>query len=119
MGRRILDGNSIARIQSSEAAHYLPLAASRLELPMRSLLALIACALFAAASSAANTTKRVLLVTHAGGYMHDSALVAEQVLRTLGPKNGYALTCYRFTADPDARITVKRKENDKEIEMET
>ena len=45
---------------------------------------------------AAETPKRVLLVTHAGGFMHDSLLTAEKVLKTLGPKHGLQVTCCRY-----------------------
>ena len=63
--------------------------------------------------------KRVLLVTHAGGFMHDSLLAAERVLVDLGPQHGFQVTVWRFTADPDARIKVKRKVGDRVQEVET
>jgi uncharacterized protein len=63
--------------------------------------------------------KRLLLVTHSGGFIHDSVGVAEQVLKEIGPKHGLAVTCYRFTGDPKALIKVKRKENGRDIEVET
>jgi type 1 glutamine amidotransferase len=63
--------------------------------------------------------KRVLLVTHAGGFMHDSILTAEQVLKEIGPKHGLEVTCYRFTADPDAKSKIKRKVDGKDVEVET
>jgi type 1 glutamine amidotransferase len=44
--------------------------------------------------------KRVLLVTHSGGFIHDSVGVAEDVLKEIGPKNGLAVTCFRYTGDP-------------------
>jgi type 1 glutamine amidotransferase len=53
--------------------------------------------------------KRLLLVTHSGGFMHDSIGVAEQVMIENGRKYGFAVTCYRFTGDPDARVPVKDK----------
>jgi type 1 glutamine amidotransferase len=46
---------------------------------------------------------RLLLVTHSGGFIHDSVGVAEEVLKEIGPKNGFEVTCYRFTGDPDAK----------------
>ena len=64
-------------------------------------------------------THRVLLVTHAGGFMHDSLLTAEQVLKEIGPKNGLQITCYRFTADPEAKIKVNKKVDGKEVETES
>ncbi len=51
---------------------------------------------------------RVLLVTHAGGYIHQSLLTAEQVLKKIGPKHGLQFTCYRFSGDPDAKTRIKR-----------
>ncbi len=68
---------------------------------------------------AADAPKRVLLVTHAGGFMHDSLLTAEKTLKSLGPEHGLQVTCWRFTADPDARIKVKRKQDGQESELET
>jgi type 1 glutamine amidotransferase len=85
--------------------------------------AVLTAILFSQVADAANTPRRVLLVTHAGGFMHDSLLTAEQVLKALGPDAGFALTCYRFTAEPDRPITVRRtaegkptNEGGKEIE---
>ncbi len=67
---------------------------------------------FSAAAGAADPAKpkRLLLVTHSGGFMHDSIGVAEQVLKDIGPKNGFEVTCYRFTGDPDAKVKVDGKE---------
>lgn len=53
--------------------------------------------------TSAQEKKRLLLVTHSGGFMHDSIGVAEEVLKELGPKNGFEVTCYRYTNDPDAK----------------
>jgi type 1 glutamine amidotransferase len=83
------------------------------------LIAVVALTCLGFELQAADAPKRVLLVTHAGGFMHDSILTAEKVLREIGPKHGLQITCYRFTADPDARITVRSKENGKEIEVQT
>ncbi len=47
--------------------------------------------------------KRLLLVTHSGGFIHGSVGTAEQVLKEVGPKNGFDVTCWRFTGDPDAK----------------
>jgi type 1 glutamine amidotransferase len=81
-------------------------------------LALLAC--FGATAAAADPPKpkRLLLVTHSGGFMHDSIGVAEQVLKDIGPKNGFEVTCYRFTGDPDAKIKVKKKIDGKDTEVE-
>ncbi len=62
--------------------------------------------------------KKLLLVTHSGGFIHDSVYVAEQVLKQVGPKNGFEVTCYRFTGDPDAKVKVKRKVDGKDVEVE-
>jgi type 1 glutamine amidotransferase len=55
----------------------------------------------------ADSPKRLLLVTHSGGFMHDSILVAEQVLKQIGPTNGFEVTCWRYTADPQTVIDGK------------
>ena len=57
---------------------------------------------------AADSPKRVLLVTHAGGFMHDSLLTAEKTLKSIGAEHGLQVTCWRFTADPDARINFQQ-----------
>ena len=71
------------------------------------LLALAAAALGTApgASAAEPSTKnkRLLLVTHSGGFIHGSVATAEQVLKEIGPKNGFDVTCWRFTGDPNAK----------------
>ena len=68
---------------------------------MRLLASLAAAALFAAPAYADN--KRLLLVTHSGGFVHGSVAEAEKVLKEVGPKNGFDVTCWRFTADPDVK----------------
>src|SRR5262249_31377809 len=75
--------------------------------------------LFALPAAGAEPPQRLLLVTHAGGFMHDSVLVAEQVLRDVGPKNGLEVTCWRYTNDPDARVKKKKKVDGEEVEYET
>jgi uncharacterized protein len=72
-------------------------------------LALLA-ALGATAGAADAKPKKLLLVTHSGGFMHDSIGVAEQVLKEIGPKNGFEVTCYRFTGDPDAKVKINGQE---------
>src|SRR5262249_13510528 len=47
--------------------------------------------------------KRLLLVTHSGGFIHGSVVTAEEVLKEIGPKNGFDVTCYRVTEDPDKK----------------
>lgn len=84
-----------------------------------SLVVVASLGLLASAGWAADAPKRVLLVTHSGGFMHDSIGVAEQVLKELGPKHGLDVKCFRFTNDPDARVKVKEKVGDKIVEKET
>ena len=55
------------------------------------------------ASAADPKNKRLLLVTHSTGFVHGSVATAEQVLKDVGPKNGFDVTCWRFTGDPDAK----------------
>src|SRR5262245_29052922 len=89
---------------------------------MRSVRLLLAAGVVLAASAAWAADpppKKVLLVTHSGGFMHDSILVAEKVLKEIGPKNGFEVTCWRFTNDPDAKVKVKKKVDGKDVEIET
>jgi type 1 glutamine amidotransferase len=62
--------------------------------------------------------KRLLLVTHSGGFMHDSIGVAEKVLKEIGPKNGFEVTCYRYTGDPDAKVMVEKTVDGKKMKVE-
>lgn len=87
---------------------------------MRSLRWLFACAALAFLSTNAMAeNKRLLLVTDSGGFIHDSVGLAEQVLKEIGPKNGFDVTCYRYTRDPNLKMKVKRKENGQDVEIET
>jgi type 1 glutamine amidotransferase len=79
-------------------------------------LASLACLVCLGVVSAQDKKKRLLLVTHSGGFMHDSIGVAEQVLKDIGPKQGFDVTCYRYTADPDAPVRYKVKVNGKDEE---
>ena len=63
--------------------------------------------------------KRLLLVTTSDGFMHDSIGVAEQILKDIGPKNGFEVTCWRYTKDPDAKVKIKKKVDGKDVEVET
>ncbi len=82
---------------------------------MRKLTFLLAAALVASGSlslaareaPAKAKNKRLLLVTHSGGFIHGSVVVAEEVLKEIGPKNGFDVTCYRFTEDPDKKVKDK------------
>jgi len=60
--------------------------------------ALAVLALVGGSASAEN--KKLLLVTDSGGFIHDSVGLAEDVLKEIGPKNGFDVTCYRYTRDP-------------------
>lgn len=80
----------------------------------RFLLSLGLLAATALAASAEN--KKLLLVTHSGGFMHDSIGVAEDILKEHGPKHGYDVTCWRFTNDPDAKVKYKPKKDGPEVE---
>jgi type 1 glutamine amidotransferase len=62
--------------------------------------------------------KRLLLVTHSGGFIHGSVATAEEVLKKVGPENGFDVTCWRFTEDPDKKVKVKVKNGDVIIEVE-
>ncbi|OWK46490.1 ThuA domain-containing protein [Fimbriiglobus ruber] len=64
----------------------------------------------AAPLSAADKPKRVLLVTHSGGFVHDALGFAEDTLKDIGPKNGLEVTCYRFTEDPTKTVKIKPKD---------
>jgi type 1 glutamine amidotransferase len=68
------------------------------------LMLLPAVALAAAEKPSGNDKpKRLLLVTHSGGFIHDSVALAEKVLKEIGPRNGFEVTCYRFTGDPTGK----------------
>src|SRR5262245_41600231 len=66
----------------------------------RSFFSLAVLAGFALAAGADDKPKRVLFVTHSGGFIHDSVGVAEEELTKLGPKNGFEVTTWRYTGDP-------------------
>ena len=61
--------------------------------------ALIAAGFATAATAADAKNKRLLLVTHSGGFVHGSVKDAENVLKEVGPKHGYDVTCWRYTGD--------------------
>lgn len=85
---------------------------------MRTLLRAALCfaALIAFHSRSDAADKRLLLVTDSGGFVHDSVGVAEEVLKEIGPKNGFTVTCYRFTRDPNAKTKFKPKKDGPEVE---
>jgi type 1 glutamine amidotransferase len=77
----------------------------------RWLLAAALAFLSAGSLSAADKNKRLLLVTDSGGFVHDSVGLAEQILKDIGPKNGFDVTCYRYTRNPDDPAFEKYAEN--------
>jgi type 1 glutamine amidotransferase len=80
-----------------------------------SLIAAVALTALAATTPAAELqgkNKRLLLVTHSGGFIHDSVGVAEDVLKEIGPKNGFDVTCWRFTGDPDKKVKYSPKKGE-------
>lgn len=62
------------------------------------------------APAADQKTKRLLLVTDSGGFIHDSVGVAEEVLKAIGPKNGFEVTAWRFTREPNPAVLAKYSE---------
>lgn len=88
--------------------------------PLRAALLLAAFIVFGPtvppAPAADPAPKRLLLVTDSGGFVHDSVGLAEDILKEIGPKNGFAVTCYRFTRDPDAKVKYKPKKDGPEVE---
>ncbi len=54
--------------------------------------------------------KKLLLVTDSGGFVHDSVGLSEQILKDIGPKNGFDVTCYRYTRDPESKDFAKYAE---------
>ena len=56
-----------------------------------------ACAVLLGGALVAAEPKRVLLVTHSGGFVHNSVVTAEKELTAIGPKHGFTVTTYRYT----------------------
>ena len=65
----------------------------------RRLFALLALAALGLPAAAADKPKRLLLVTHSGGFVHNSVGTAEDVMKKIGEQHGYDVTCYRYTAE--------------------
>lgn len=90
-----------------------------MSLPRRALLALPLCLLALPALAADPAApapapgKRVLLVTHSGGFIHDSVGFAEETLKEIGPKHGLTVTCWRLTntEDPSGMVSNGGKRN--------
>jgi type 1 glutamine amidotransferase len=90
---------------------------------VRVLVSLSPCLLVSSSAAADPSPKRLLLVTHSGGFVHDSVGAAEDVLKEIGPKHGFAVTCWRYTGDPADPAAAKkldefRKRTGKPVEPE-
>jgi type 1 glutamine amidotransferase len=59
--------------------------------------------------------KKLLFVTHSGGFIHESVSTAEDVMKEVCPKHGYEVTCWRFTGDPDAKVKVRKDGQEVEV----
>jgi type 1 glutamine amidotransferase len=59
--------------------------------------------------------KKLLLVTDSGGFIHDSVGLAEQILKKIGPSNGFEVTCYRYTRDPNDKGFTKYCEDFRKV----
>jgi type 1 glutamine amidotransferase len=68
-----------------------------------------ALAISIAGAITAAEPKKVLLVTHSGGFIHDSVGEAEKILKEFGPKNGFDITCFRYTGSMDTAAFEKYK----------
>src|SRR5271155_4833799 len=86
---------------------------------MLSIAVVLGLAVSSTTKAADTPPKRLLLVTHSGGFMHDSIFVAEQILKEIGPKHGFTVTTWRFTNDPSAKVKFKTKVDGVEVEKET
>jgi type 1 glutamine amidotransferase len=85
--------------------------------PRRAALSMAALAAVTLLAPAADPApKRLLLVTDSGGFVHDSVGLAEEVLKEIGPKHGFAVTAYRFTRDPNQKTKFKPKKDGPEVE---
>ncbi len=77
--------------------------------------ALLAVAFALPVYAADKANKKLLSVTHSGGFVHNSVVAAEEILTKVGPANGYDVTTFRFTGDPEAKVKVKK--DGKEVEV--
>lgn len=83
---------------------------------MSRVLGLFVILLLTVSAQAADTSskKRLLLITDSGGFIHDSVGLAEQILKKIGPDNGFDVECFRFTRDPEQIATFTRTAKDKD-----
>ncbi len=95
-----------------------------MSLPRLLLLAVTACLLAAPPAAAddkapapPSKTIRLLLVTHSGGFVHDSVGFAEDTLKEIGPKNGLEVTCWRLTNPEDPAIGKGKKGETSALEV--
>jgi len=83
------------------------------------ILAALALSLCVASAGAQDKPKKkILFVTHSGGFIHSSVVPAEKILKELGDKNNFEVTTWRFTGDPDVKKKYKTKVDGKDVEME-
>lgn len=62
--------------------------------------------------------KRVLLVTHSGGFVHNSVTAAEKVLNKIGPANDLKVTTFRYTGPTTGEAFEKAKKSFKQSTKE-
>ncbi|VTS05762.1 ThuA domain-containing protein [Tuwongella immobilis] len=60
--------------------------------------------------------KKLLLVTHSAGFVHDSVALSEEILKEIAPKYGFTVTCFRFTSDPDEKRTITETVDGKKVQ---
>ena len=76
---------------------------------VRSLFTLGLALVFTTIAVAEDKPKRLLFVTHSGGFLHPSVGHAEDVMKELAPKMGYDVTCWRYTNDLDKLADYSKK----------
>ena len=72
---------------------------------------LASCAIAFAGTLTGAEPKRVLLVTHSGGFVHNSVVTAEKVLTEIAPKHNMVVTTYRYTGSTSDPGFEKYKES--------
>lgn len=73
--------------------------------------AMLCALLITAGAATTENPKRILFVTHSGGFIHDSVGTAEDVLKEIAPQHGFSVTCWRYTGDPADPKFLKYKED--------
>jgi uncharacterized protein len=77
---------------------------------MRALAAFVLTLVVASFATADDQPKKILFVTHSGGFIHASVGTAEDVLNNVAAKHGYAVTTWRYTGDPQSKDFLKYQE---------